>query len=87
MVKTWRAIGIETEYCNNWEAIIRFGGCFFCAQKGGKEAGGIGSEDEERFGGCWETGGKTDSRNGGRGLYCGDDDGSGVSDRIWSGYF
>lgn len=33
MVKTWRAIGIETEYCNNWEAIIRFGGCFFCAQK------------------------------------------------------
>lgn len=87
MVKTWRAIGIETEYCNNWEAIIRFGGCFFCAQKGGKEAGGIGSEGKERPGDCGKTGGKEDSTNGGRGLCCVDDDGSDVPDGICNGYF
>jgi len=33
----------------SWEAIIKFGGCFFCARKGGKEADGVGSEGEERI--------------------------------------
>lgn len=87
MVKTWRAIGIETEYCNNWEAIIRFGGCFFCAQKGGKEAGGIGPEVEERHGGCGQKGGESDSPDGGWRLCCGNNGGSDVSDGIRNGYF
>ena len=63
MVKTWRAIGIETEYCNHGkqssDLVVAF-----CAQKIGKEAGGIGSEGEERPGGCGKTGRKADSPDG-----------------------
>ena len=45
--------------------IIKFDGCFFCAQKGGKEAGGVGSEVEEWPGGCGQKGGEPDSPDGG----------------------
>ena len=40
----------------------------FCAQKGGKEAGGIGFEGEEPSGGSGQKGGEPDSPDGGRGL-------------------
>ena len=69
------------------EAIIRFGGCFFCARKGGKEAGSIGLESERKPGGCRKTGGKADSPDGRRGLCCVGDDGSDVPDGICNGYF